>query len=241
MTIPRSHSISTCDATDYLYHLGGRYFLSTKHQTVQLSTQTLKMSPLSVYHIPCNQTSEELPIGFGTCPDQLTINLPIFRKKTVKYVPWTPSDLNNNTINLHYKSLQIPPPLQFNKTVINALDKTFNRLDGDLATKLKSIREDIKNLHEESSTPLALVIASMALCFSHLNLIIFIVLCCYHRRRGQAQPDLSLVHYVKVQPRDKPASPPNDEFTHITQSCPDCGEDELSLTASPNDPNLNDA
>ena len=219
---------------DHLLHLGGRYFLSTKKQTINLNNHPFKMSSMGIYQIPCNHTSDQLPTGFGTCPAHLTMNLPIFRRNNIRYVPWTPTDYNNNTINLHYKSLNIPPPLELNKTVINALDKTFHRLDGHLADKLKTIRADVDNIHEVSNTPLAIAIASIALVFSAVNLLTFIVLCCYHRRRRLNQPDLNLVHYVKTPtPQNRPLpTPPTPEHEHfpMTTICPDCGEEEDSIS-----------
>ena len=193
------------------------------------------MSSLAVYHIPCNHTSEQLPTGFCTCPKYLTISLPLFRRKTIKYVPWIPSHASNSTIQLHYKSLSIPPPLKFNKSVINALDKTFHRIDGDLAEKIKTIRKDITDLHEVAAFPVTLVIASIALGFSLLNTLIFIILCCYHRRRRHNQPDLNLVHYVQVQKNNRRQAPVHRPLPAIPEEeipmqdiCPDCGEPETT-------------
>ena len=147
VTFPCSHSLAPCPPPDRLYHLGGRHFLSTQTQTIQVNRKPFHMSSLAVYHIPCNHTSEQLPTGFGTCPKYLTISLALFRRKTIKYVPWIPSHASNSTIQLHYKSLSIPPPLKFNKSVINALDKTFHRIDRDLAEKIK----DHSQRHHRSS------------------------------------------------------------------------------------------
>lgn len=200
------------------------------------------MSPLAVYHIPCNHTSDQLSTGFGTCPQHVTISLPVFRRKTVKYVPWMPTDTNNNTINLHYESLKIPPPLKFNQTVLNALDQTFHRIDGDLADKLKIIRKDIKSLHEVNVSPLALILASIAFAVSSIHTIIFIALCCYHHRRRQHQPNLNLVHYVQTKPQAKPKTEtlrplpeiPEEEIP-MNEICPDCGDHDHDSTLMKHD------
>ena len=223
ITFPRTHSPTTCDATDHIFHLGGRYYLSTRKQTIQLSTGPLRMSPLAVYHIPCNATSDTLTTGFGSCPSTITITFPIFRRKIIKYVPWTPMD-NNATINLHYKSLNVPPPLKLNKTVLIALDRTFQRLDGDLAIKLQKVRQDINRIHEVNVTPTAIILASIAISLSLINVIVFIALCCYHRHRHTS--NLDLVHYVQTTAPQQiypPCQDPHNEALHVIDNCPDCG------------------
>ena len=223
----RSHVPAECQDTTNLYHLGGRYFLSTKEQQINLNGKPFKMMPLSVYHIPCDHVSDDLETGFGTCPHHLTVNLPVFRRKFMRFVPWTPSDDNSSTIDLHYKSLDVPPPLKFNKTVINALDKTFNRLDGDLAKKLKQVRTDINHIHEVSVTPLGIIIGSIALGFSTINLIILITLCRLQRYRRQNGPDANLVHYVKATNKEPEKIEELLELQHI---CPDCGGEPTQTT-----------
>ncbi|KAK3754327.1 hypothetical protein QZH41_017838 [Actinostola sp. cb2023] len=200
-----------------------KYYLSTRKQTIQLSTGPLRMSPLAVYQIPCNATSDDLTTGFGSCPSTITITFPILRRKVIKYVPWTPTD-NNATIQLHYQSLGIPPLLKLNKTVLNALDITFHRLDGDLANKLQKVRTDIDRIHEVNNTPTAVILASIAICLSLINVIVFIVLCCYHRQRHTS--NLDLVHYVRATPPQQaypPHQDPHNEALHIIDNCPDCG------------------
>ncbi|KAK3721639.1 hypothetical protein QZH41_003661 [Actinostola sp. cb2023] len=199
------------------------YYLSTRKQTIQLSTGPLRMSPLAVYHIPCNATSDTLTTGFGSCPSTITITFPIFRRKIIKYVPWTPMD-NNATINLHYKSLNVPPPLKLNKTVLIALDRTFQRLDGDLAIKLQKVRQDINRIHQVNVTPTAIILASIAISLSLINVIVFIALCCYHRHRHTS--NLDLVHYVQTTAPQQiypPCQDPHNEALHVIDNCPDCG------------------
>ncbi|KAK3731046.1 hypothetical protein QZH41_006947 [Actinostola sp. cb2023] len=210
-----------------MFHLGGRYFLALKEQTIPLSNGPLRMSPLAIYHIPCNSTSDKLPTGFGTCPSVLTINLPIFRRKIIKFVPWTPNHYNA-TIDLHYKSLSIPPPLTVNKTVITALDKTFNRLNGHLATKLNKVQQDIKNIHEVTTTPIALVLGSIALCISIINFIIIVVIYYCHRAYQRHNPDLNLVHYVQTNPTQAQNRTEGPELIPMNDICPDCGEPQQS-------------
>jgi hypothetical protein len=140
------------------------------------------MSPLTVYHIPCNESSSQLPTGFGQCPSTLTMSIPVFNRRFIRYIPWiVPS--NQSTLDLHYKSLKIEPHLQFNKTTINALDETFNRLDGPLNTKIQKIRKDIANMQQTTETDNStIIIACFALTLTVINTaVLFVMLYCLRR------------------------------------------------------------
>ena len=56
----RTHVKVPCTKSHPLYHLGGRYYLSTEEQYLELSTGTLHMLPLARYQIPCNETNPML-------------------------------------------------------------------------------------------------------------------------------------------------------------------------------------
>ena len=56
---PRNHIKTSCEDFQPLFHLGGRFFLSTMSQKLKLSTKSISTTPLTVYHIPCNETSSK--------------------------------------------------------------------------------------------------------------------------------------------------------------------------------------
>ena len=112
------------------------------------------MTPLTVYSLPCNESSPSLKTGFGQCPTTLTMSIPIFARRVVKYIPWI-VPANQTTLNLHYNSLKIGPRLRFNKSTIKALDETFARLEGPLNRKFKTIRDEISSIKETSATSTA--------------------------------------------------------------------------------------
>ena len=190
---PRTHIKADCNNEHTVIHLGGRYYLSTQTQQLETNKGTLNLTPLAIYQLPCNITADNLPTGFSTCPDVITMTLPVFRRRYVKYIPWNPKH-DNSTLDLHYESLKIPPRLQINKTVTKALDETFNRINGHLSIKLRQIRKDIDELHSVDVTPWALIIASIALSLVVIQTVIIIVFFCYRRKRIQ---ETSLVHFIK--------------------------------------------
>lgn len=187
---PRHHVPTTCDSFESILHLGGRYYLSTVRQQIKLTARTIQMTPLTVYHIPCNESSSALKTGFGQCPTTLQMSVPIFNKNTVKYIPWiVPS--NQSTLNLHYRSLKIAPPLKFNKSIIKSLDETFSRIDGRLHRKVQSIQKDISSIKETSATSTALIIACIALAIALLSTIVVTIIACYLWRSSRQRPESS--------------------------------------------------
>ncbi|KXJ21546.1 hypothetical protein AC249_AIPGENE1066 [Exaiptasia diaphana] len=173
----RNHIYTTCDDSDTLHHIGGRYYLSTTTQNIELSKGTLQMTPLSIYHIPCNETNPKLKTGFGNCPETLKVSIPIFQEQSVNYIPWIPPKMDS-AYELHYKSLNISPPLKFNKSIINALDKTFIRLDGQLQKKMKLIYKEIDAIKETQETEKAFIVGCIALSLAGLNSLFLIAFCC---------------------------------------------------------------
>lgn len=208
LTYDRNHIPATCDdSQETLYHFGGRYYLSTEMQNIELSTGPLLITPLSIYHIPCNETHPKLKTGFGTCPKALTVSVPIFQEQSVNYVQWNPPKLDS-TYELHYNSLNISPPLKFNKTVINALDKTFERLDGQLHKKIKLIYNEISSIKETQETEAALIIGSVALGLAGLNSISLISFCCCFNKVSKF-----------LAAHDVSSPQPTVKFEHSTQKC----------------------
>ena len=78
-----------------------------------------------VYYFPCDVKFEDQRTGLRICPKRLTIDIPIFTDPTIRYVPWQ-YVMDNSIPQLHInESLKIKPLERFNKSVLDALDKTF--------------------------------------------------------------------------------------------------------------------
>lgn len=185
----RNHVEVKCPtALHPIHHLGGRNYLSVVEKELKLTSLVIQLSPLSIFHVPCNETNNLLETGFGNCPKTLTISIPLFRRDNVQYVPWVPSS-DDNTLDLHYQSLEVSPRLVFNKTVINALDNTFNRIDNNVHKNIKKIRAEIKAMHETQETTDAMIVAAVALSLTFINSIVLITSCCLYRKINKSQND----------------------------------------------------
>lgn len=171
-----------CTNLHELYHLGGRYYLSTQQgflkvsNTTNGSTHIIPLSPLMVYHFPCDLTFHTQQTGLGLCPDKITINIPIFTPNSFHYVPWTNGD--DDILQLHYKSLNISPPIKFSNATLRSLDETFQLLDGQLMTQLASLKHDISQIHPVQTTTLTDWLTYFAFILALINTLIICLLYC---------------------------------------------------------------
>ena len=85
----------------------------------------------------------------------------------------------------------------------------------------KKVRNDIDRIHEVTDNFL-IILASIAICLTAVNIIVLIVLYCYHCQRHTR--NLDLVHDVKpTVPQQIRHHDPDNEVLHIIENCPDCG------------------
>ena len=140
--IRRHQKAPDCSNMYELFHLGGRYYLSTQHGSINVhnttngSSHILHISTLTVYHFPCDLTFASQQTGLGTCPDRITFHLPLFSHKSFHNIPWTHND--DSTLRLHYNSLNLTPSLQFDNKTMTSLDHTFRLLDGQLSNSIST-------------------------------------------------------------------------------------------------------
>ena len=145
-----------CSNLHELFHLGGRYYLSAQQGQLTLSnatngsTHVIPLSPLMVYHFPCDLTFVTQQTGLGQCPDKITLHVPLFTQTSLHYVPWHTED--DDILHLHYKSLNISPPLHFDNSTLQSLDDTYRLLDGQLTNRLTLLKQDISHLHTATTT-----------------------------------------------------------------------------------------
>ena len=126
----------------------------------------------------------------------------MFQKDNVQYIPWKAG--KNDLLQLHYKSLNITPRVVFNKTVLKALDNTFNRIETNLHLKFKNLYQEIDKIKETQETSTALIIGSVALGLSGINTIILIVISCFYnkaRKQQQERTNSLIVQYQKEIPK----------------------------------------
>ena len=126
LSFPRSHfSAPNCDHLHPLLHLGGRSFLSTTSGTIATNVVEVDVSPLPVYNFPCNVSFVRMKTSLATCPETLTVSLLLFSTDTIMYVQWNPDSGDIVPLQLHLKSLSVPPPVMINHTMMNDLDELY--------------------------------------------------------------------------------------------------------------------
>ena len=76
------------------------------------------------------------------CPQSLEITISLFQEHPFQYVPW------EKYLDLHYKSLKIPPATVFNKTILKSLDRLYKTLDKKLSVQIEAAGENIDNIEE---------------------------------------------------------------------------------------------
>lgn len=190
-----------CTSLHDLHHLGGRFYLSTQQGTLTIrnstngSTHTIPLSPLMIYHFPCDVTFATQQTGFGTCPDRITLHVPLFTPQTFHYVPWTTN--NDKLLDLHYQSLNISPPLQFDNSTLQSLDRTYHLLDGQLMTKLHSLEYDISKLHTVHETHVTDFLTYTAFALALINSIVILAFCCCSRVGNRPKPPVFQCTFVR--------------------------------------------
>lgn len=181
VNFPRTHIPVPCKKFHPILHLGGRYYLSTMKQNIELSTGTLHMLPLAVYHIPCNERHPLLKTGFGDCPKTTKMSIAIFHKLTVNYIPWTPPT-NLTAIEHYFHSVDLGPDLTFNTSLMNAFDNTFNTLDHHIQQKIALVKQEINSIKETTTTETAMIVACIALTLSVICLLLILAFCFFYSK-----------------------------------------------------------
>ena len=93
---------------------------------------------------------------------------------------------------LHYKSLNVPLPLKFNKSTITSLDATYDTIDGHVTTTLKELRTDIDKIHETTDTTIMQILTYVIGAFTLLNSITLLGILLYLTRKLPRQQQLNI-------------------------------------------------
>lgn len=175
LTYPRYHLLSkSCDDLHPMIHLGGRYYLSTTTGTLTTNAGTLTVSPLTIYHFPCNITFRGMRSGLSTCPQRLEITLPIFQEQTLHYVPWNMKD--NINLKLHYDSLQIPKPIVMKHNITDQLNKLYDLYDQQLNNDIDNANKKINDVEEDNITTFYEIVTYTVAAITIFNTIMIIAL-----------------------------------------------------------------
>ena len=116
--VRRHQQAPDCSDLHNLYHLGSRYYLSTQQGLLPVFNTTdgpshlISLTPLTVYHFPCELTFTTQQTGLGTCPHRITLHLPYFSSNSFRYIPWQNDDddlynyiTNRLILHLHFNSI----------------------------------------------------------------------------------------------------------------------------------------
>lgn len=196
-------------------------------------------------HFPCNVTFETNTVGIGSCPKSLEIHVPIFTPTTFQLVPWKLINKDDLILKLHHHSLNIPPPVKWNRSIIGKLDETYTRLDQQFAVQMLKVKKDIDKIGEFEDSPILLY---TTLCLSILNSLC-IILCCilykaYRTKRNTPPPTTVILQELErkedinrrdseprtitppaspePQPKAEPAVEPTSCITHEMTPCSQC-------------------
>ena len=186
LSFPRMHTpTADCSTLNPLIHLGGRHYLSTTSSTLPVqglcNRSTVDLTPLMVYHFPCEVTFAAQQTGFGSCPDRLEINVPVFTPTHITYIPWH-SAMDDSVVNFHLQSLHIPPASVFNRSTLDSLDDTFHSLDGRFTEQFARAGVDIGAIRETLGTTLNDVLTYCAFGLAFLDACCICIMLCYARR-----------------------------------------------------------
>ena len=76
---------------------------------------------------------------------------------------------------LHYNSLQIPPPVKFDRNTTDALDKTYTILENRLSDEIIDIKEKISETKEERSNSINDLLTYIAFALTWINTAFIVI------------------------------------------------------------------
>ena len=138
----------------------------------------------------------------------LNVSLPIFSEDSIVYVKWDPANNDMGTLQLHHKSLSIPPRVTLNRTAINELDELFDFYDSQLSSTLDKADAMISQIEVTTEITLTDYIAYVALGLSTINFFMCCIACqCFRKilqRRFENLPERQIpIQTVAVATRQR--------------------------------------
>ena len=203
LSFPRYHvSSKSCEDLHPWINLGGRYYLSTTAGLLSTNVGTLTVSPLTIYHFPCNVTFKGMRSGLSKCPKRMEIALPIFKEQSMQYIAWNVQD--NINLQLHYDSLNIPKATKIDDNITRQLNKLYDLYDQKLNIDIDTANKNIDAIKEDNITTLDEIILYTIAAFTGLNTIIVIILVIVHCKTPQPKTCRHCHKPRKVEVRDSP-------------------------------------
>ena len=134
---------------------------TTTSGTISTSKGRIDISMLAVYNFPCNVSIDNYEMALSTCPERL----PMFTTNSVSYVKWKPYSSDQTTLQLHRKSLTIPPETKINHSIVKELNDTYQYYDNQLSATRQRVDSLVYQINEtaEDSLSVYLTYAALAL------------------------------------------------------------------------------
>ena len=111
---------------------------------------------------------------------------------------------------LHYNSLQIPPPVKFDQNTTNALDKTYTILDNRLSDEIIDIKEKKSEIKEEKSTSINDILTYIAFALTWINTAFIVMIIYMMKKLPKPWEDIELQNLPRI-PRCEHSHQPLDE------------------------------
>ena len=139
--------------------------------------------------------------SLATCPETLTVSLPLFSTDTIMYVQWNPDSGDIVPLQLHLESLLVPPLVVINHTVINDIDELYEYYDSQLGSTLDKADSMISQTEVTTETTWTDYLAYASCGLYALNLIIFCVAFrCFHSLVRRRLADKSTALFLESPP-----------------------------------------
>ena len=176
LSFPRNHlTAPNCDHLQPLVHIGGRSFLSTTSGAISTNNGRMDVTPLAIYNFPCNVSFVGMKTSLATCPESLSVSLPLFSAQSIMYVRWDPDSGDILPLQLHHESLAVPPSVVINHTLINVLDELYQYYDSQLTATLDKADSMIDKIEDTTESTLTEYLAYASCGLSVFNLILFCI------------------------------------------------------------------
>ena len=113
--------------------------------------------------------------SLATCPETLTVSLPLSSTDTIIYVQWNPDSGDIVPLQLHLESLSVPSPVGISHTVINYLDELYENYDNQLSSTLDKADSMISQIEVTTETTWTDYLAYASCGLSAFTFIMFCV------------------------------------------------------------------
>ena len=195
--------LSNCNNLHTLLHLGGRFYLAADTASIPIHSHngsfSLPISPLHVYHLPCDYSFHLQATGLSACPSHLSFQFPLFHSGSFHFVPWQTIPLPHGNFSTS-APFSIPEPLVLDNSTLESLDQTYATLDQDFTRRLQQLRGDIASVHEVPHADFFQVAVFVSLALTSCNFVVLIVVCCVLSKRATLRTARALPVGVEVLP-----------------------------------------